>query len=124
VVEGSRDGHTWLPYEFKWKPADLNRRPAFIAPHQPRLDWQMWFAALGSYRNQPWFQNLLFRLLQGSPEVTALLARNPFPDSPPRYIRSVVYDYRFTDMSTRRATGAWWQRVEKGAYSPPQSLRN
>ena len=122
VVEGSRDGVSWLPYEFKWKPGDRDRRPVFVAPHQPRLDWQMWFAALGSYRTQPWFQNFLFRLLQGAPEVTALLARNPFPDAPPRYIRSTAYDYRFTDMRMRRATGAWWQRTETGPYSPPQSL--
>jgi hypothetical protein len=123
VVEGSDDGQTWLPYEFHWKPGEVTRRPVFVAPHQPRLDWQMWFAALGSYRNQPWFQAFLARLLQGSPPVLALLERNPFPDAPPRYIRSVVYDYRFTDWAARRATGAWWRREMKGLYSPPQSLR-
>jgi len=123
VVEGSNDGQEWLPYEFRWKPGELTRRPAFVAPHQPRLDWQMWFAALGTYRNQPWFQSFLARLLQGSPEVLALLERSPFPDAPPRYIRSVEYDYRFTDPATRRSTGAWWRREAKGLYSPAQSLR-
>ena len=73
IVEGSNDGMNWLPYEFKYKPGDVNRRPAFVAPHQPRLDWQMWFAALGDYRQNPWFVNFCERLLQGSPEVLALL---------------------------------------------------
>src|SRR5207302_9867869 len=67
IVEGSTDGVTWLPYEFKWKPGDPRRRPAFVAPHQPRLDWQMWFAALGDYRSNPWFVNFLVRLAQGAP---------------------------------------------------------
>jgi hypothetical protein len=123
VVEGSDDGQVWQAYEFRFKPGDPMRAPRFVAPHQPRLDWQMWFAALSSYRSQPWFQNFLVRLLQGSPDVLALLERNPFPDHPPRYIRSRLYDYRFTDLATRRATGAWWERTEEGLYSPVQSLR-
>jgi hypothetical protein len=123
VVEGSDDGQVWQAYEFRFKPGDPMHAPRFVAPHQPRLDWQMWFAALSSYRNQPWFQNFLVRLLQGSPEVLALLQRNPFPDHPPRYIRSRLYDYRFTDIPTRRSTGAWWERTEQGLYSPVQSLR-
>ncbi|HZN04261.1 MAG TPA: lipase maturation factor family protein [Candidatus Polarisedimenticolia bacterium] len=123
VVEGSDDGQNWSAYEFKWKPGDVSRRPGFVAPHQPRLDWQMWFAALSSYRQQPWFANFLGRLLQGSPEVLALLEKNPFPDRPPRYIRSVVYDYRFSDFGVRRESGAWWVRTPEGQYSPVQSLR-
>ncbi|HEV8122087.1 MAG TPA: lipase maturation factor family protein [Candidatus Polarisedimenticolia bacterium] len=123
VVEGSDDGQIWQAYEFRFKPGDPMRAPRFVAPHQPRLDWQMWFAALSSYRSQPWFQNFLVRLLQGSPDVLALLQRNPFPDHPPRYIRSRLYDYRFTDLPTRRSTGAWWERTEQGLYSPVQSLR-
>jgi lipase maturation factor 1 len=123
VVEGSDDGQVWQAYEFRWKPGDPMRAPRFVAPHQPRLDWQMWFAALSSYRNQPWFQNFLVRLLQGSPDVLALLERNPFPDRPPRYIRSRLYDYRFSDLPTRRSTGAWWERRDEGLYSPVQSLR-
>ena len=122
IVEGSRDGTNWLAYEFKWKPGDPMRRPLFVAPHQPRLDWQMWFAALSSYRSTPWFPAFLARLLQGSPEVLALLERNPFPGAPPRYVRASVYDYRFTDAATRRATGAWWTREPLGPYSPVQSL--
>ncbi|PYJ87588.1 MAG: membrane protein [Verrucomicrobia bacterium] len=123
VVEGSNDGVIWLPYEFKWKPGELKRRPAFVAPHQPRLDWQMWFAALGDYRREPWFMNFLVRLLQGSPEVLALLQKNPFPDPPPRSVRAVLYEYRFTDVATRRATGEWWRRECKGLYCPEISLR-
>jgi len=123
VVEGSNDGKTWLAYEFKHKPGDLMRRPGFVAPHQPRLDWQMWFAALGSYRNNPWFISFCIRLLEGSPDVTSLLPSNPFPDAPPRYIRAVVYDYHFTDFATRRRDGRWWRRQAKGLYCPVLSLR-
>ena len=122
-VEGSDDGVTWRSYEFKWKPGDLKRRPAFVAPHQPRLDWQMWFAALGNYRGNPWFMNFLLRLLEGSPEVLGLLPENPFPDRPPRYIRAVLYEYHFTDPATRRKTGEWWRRERKGLYCPEISLR-
>jgi predicted DCC family thiol-disulfide oxidoreductase YuxK len=123
TVEGSNDGKNWLPYEFKYKPGDPKRRPAFVAPHQPRLDWQMWFAALGRYRDNPWFINFCLRLLQGSPEVLGLLERNPFPNAPPRFIRAVYYEYRFTDFATRRATGLWWKRERKGEYFPALSLR-
>lgn len=120
VVEGSRDGVNWEAYEFRWKPGDLYRRPGFCAPHQPRLDWQMWFAALSDVRNNPWFVNFLVRLLQGSPEVLALLEKNPFPGEPPRYVRAVLYDYRFTHSSDH--TAAWWKRESKGLYCPPISL--
>jgi len=123
IVEGSNDGVTWLPYEFKWKPGDLKRAPAFVAPHQPRLDWQMWFAALGHYQSNPWFVNFMVRLLQGSPEVLALLEKNPFPDRPPRRLRAVLFEYHFTDAVTRRRTGAWWRREQKGLYCPEISLR-
>lgn len=124
IVEGSNDGKEWLPYEFKWKPGDLNRRPKFIAPHQPRLDWQMWFAALSDYRSNPWFINFLSRLLMGESEVTSLLEKNPFPQSPPKYIRAVLYDYHFTDAETRKKDGSWWTRTLKGLYCPVVSLRN
>jgi hypothetical protein len=122
IVEGSNDGVTWLPYEFKYKPGGVDRRPAFVAPHQPRLDWQMWFAGLGNYRENPWFVNFCGRLLQGSPEVLALLDKNPFPNHPPRYIRAGFFDYHFTNAAERRATGAWWKREFIGEYLPPISL--
>ena len=122
VVEGSNDGVKWLPYEFKYKPGDVNRHPAFVAPFQPRLDWQMWFAALGDYRQNPWFVAFCLRLLQGSPDVLALLETNPFPNHPPRYLRAEFYDYRFTTLAGRRATGAWWKREPLGDYLPAISL--
>ena len=118
VLEGSADGLEWKPYEFRWKPGDVRRRPGFVAPHQPRLDWQMWFAALSGFADSPWLEPLLARLLEGSPPVLALLRTNPFPDRPPRFVRAVLYDYRFTDFATRRATGAWWRRVERGPFTP------
>jgi hypothetical protein len=123
IVEGSNDGQTWLPYEFKYKPGDLERRPAFVAPHQPRLDWQMWFAALGDVRGNRWFINFAVRLLQGTPETLALLEKNPFPNQPPKFVRGSLYDYRFTDGAMRRATGRWWRREYKSEYCPAISLR-
>jgi hypothetical protein len=99
---------------------DLQRAPRWVAPHQPRLDWQMWFAALG----QPpaWLLRLLQRLLEGSPDVLALFDGDPFPDHPPRYVRALLYDYRLTDRDTRRRTGAWWRRELLGTYVPPIQL--
>jgi predicted DCC family thiol-disulfide oxidoreductase YuxK len=118
VLEGSDDSKVWRAYAFRWKPGDPARRPRFVAPYQPRLDWQMWFAALGSAEGNPWILRLAGRLLEGSPDVLELLARNPFPEHPPRYLRAVLYDYRFTDFRERRATGAWWKREETGLYLP------
>ena len=123
IVEGSNDGQTWLEYGFKYKPGDLKRAPVWVQPHQPRLDWQMWFAALSNYQANPWFVNFAVRLLEGSPDVLALVARNPFPSAPPRYVRARVYDYRFTNFAERRATGDWWRRELKGEYLPVVSLR-
>ena len=123
IIEGSNDGVTWLAYEFKYKPGKLTRRPLWVEPFQPRLDWQMWFAALGNYQSSPWILHFLERLLDGSPQVLGLLDRNPFPDAPPRYIRAQVYDYRFTTPEERKVTGQWWQREWKGAYVPEVSLR-
>ena len=123
IVQGSNDGKTWLDYEFKHKPGDVKQRPEFVAPYQPRLDWQMWFAALGNYRQNPWFINLCVQLLDGSPPVLNLLNRNPFPSTPPRYVRALVYEYHFTNWAIRRRTGAWWQRELRGVYLPVLALR-
>ena len=124
VVEGSDDGATWSEYEFRWKPGDLARAPAFVEPHQPRLDWQMWFAALGTYRQNPWFVSFVLRLLEGSKEVLDLLEKNPFADHPPRAVRAVLYRYTFTDLAERRATGRWWRRERVGLYLPAVSLES
>jgi lipase maturation factor 1 len=118
VIEGSTDGIDWKPYEFKWKPGDVKRAPGWCAPHQPRLDWQMWFAALESPEQNPWLVGLIVRLLEGSRDVSGLLARNPFPDKPPQYIRAMFYRYRFTNSEEHRQTGAWWTRQELREYLP------
>ena len=124
VIEGSADGREWKPYEFRWKPGDPARRPEFLTPHMPRLDWQMWFAALGGARAEPWFARLCERLLQGSPAVLKLMGANPFPGAPPRYLRATLYDYRFTDPATRRASGSWWERRPLRPYTPVLTLEN
>ncbi|MEA2733831.1 MAG: hypothetical protein QOE14_282, partial [Humisphaera sp.] len=121
IIEGSDDGVNWKEYEFKYKPGDVMRRPRFCIPHMPRLDWLLWFEALGDRRQ--WFINFQVRLLQNQPEVLALMARNPFPDKPPRYVRAVEYDYRFSDLATKSATGAWWTRKPVRLHTPPLSLQ-
>lgn len=123
IIEGSNDGETWLPYEFRYKPGDLRRVPPWVEPFQPRLDWQMWFAALSDYQSNPWFLGLVLHLLDGSPDVLELLGKNPFPGHPPRFVRAERYDYSFTDAATRRQTGDWWQRRPLGIYLPPVSLK-
>jgi hypothetical protein len=123
-IEGSDDGQTWRAYQFKYKPGPLERAPRFVAPYQPRLDWQMWFAALGTYRENPWFLSLCGHLLQGSAPVLGLLQANPFPERPPRYIRALLYEYHFTEFEARRRSGDWWQRQFRGEYLPAISLAN
>lgn len=118
VIEGSEDGMSWKPYEFRWKPGDVARPPRYCIPHQPRLDWQLWFAALSSWEREPWFIALLARLLEHSRPLLALLRSNPFPDRPPRYVRAMLYRYRFTTRAERRATGVWWSRELIGPYCP------
>lgn len=122
LIEGSNDGKEWKAYEFKWKPGDPGVRPKFVEPHQPRLDWQMWFAALSSFQRTQWFQHFLIRLLEGSPPVLALLRDNPFPGHPPRFVRALLYDYNFTTPLERRETGTWWKRELRESYSPVLSL--
>ena len=122
-VQGSDDGELWKSYEFSYKPGATDGRPAFVAPHQPRLDWQMWFAALGTARQNPWFVQFLRALLEGRAEVLDLLPENPFPERPPRYIRALAYEYRFTDWEEWRETGSWWRRGAERVYFRPASLR-
>jgi predicted DCC family thiol-disulfide oxidoreductase YuxK len=123
VIEGSDDGLEWKAYEFKFKPGNVSGPLRWVAPYQPRLDWQMWFAALTRHENAPWFSSMMLRLLEGSPDVLALLGKNPFPGKPPRLVRAVLYDYHFSDASTRRATQAIWTRQAIGAYFPAVGLR-
>jgi uncharacterized membrane protein YphA (DoxX/SURF4 family) len=119
-IEGSEDGEHWREYVFRYKVQRPDRAPRQVAPHQPRLDWQMWFAALGS--PPTWFLALVERLLEGSPEVLKLLAGNPFPKRPPRLVRAMLYDYRMTGLEERRRTGTWWKREPLGLYLPPLAL--
>jgi hypothetical protein len=122
VIEGSADAIEWREYEFRYKPGDLMRRPPWNIPHQPRLDWQMWFAALDDPRRLRWFWMFLEKLLRGEPTVTALLLKNPFPDRPPRYIRAKFYDYTYTDAAAK-VRGQWWDRRLLGLYFPEVQLK-
>jgi len=124
IVEGSNDGKDWRAYGFRYKPGDLSRPPPFVVPHQPRLDWMMWFAAINppGSRTTYWFPDFMARLLEGSSQVLALLAYNPFPDQPPRLVRARLEDYRFTTPAERAATGDWWVSKPLGIYMPPLSL--
>ncbi len=122
VLQGSDDGKNWKEYGFKWKASDPERAPRFVAPYQPRLDWQMWFAALGQLRNNPWFTNFMLRVLQAEPRVLALLDHNPFPEKPPRYLRALLFQYRFTSPEARAESGRWWERDDRGDYCPSVTL--
>jgi predicted DCC family thiol-disulfide oxidoreductase YuxK len=121
VIQGSDDGVEWRDYEFRYKPGDVMRRPPWNIPHQPRLDWQIWFAALDDPQRQPWFSRFLARLLENEPSVTALLKTNPFPDKPPTYVRAQFYDYTYAD-SSEHAAGQWWDRRLLGLYFPEARL--
>ena len=118
IILGSDDRENWFPYEFKWKPGNVEKKPKFVAPHQPRLDWQMWFAALSHYERNPWLIQFMTRLLQGSPVVIALLENNPFPDTPPRYLQAVIYEYQFTNSEIRNRDNSWWTRKLLRPYTP------
>lgn len=124
IIEGSADGDTWYEYEFKFKPGEVHRRPSWNIPFQPRLDWQMWFAALGTPDNNPWLGGFVQRLLESSPQVTALLEHNPFPVIPPRYIRAWLYNYTYTTRDQYQKTGDWWRRELVEVYFPALSLPN
>jgi predicted DCC family thiol-disulfide oxidoreductase YuxK len=123
VIEGSDDGRVWREYAFRYKPGELARRPPWNIPHQPRLDWQMWFAALEDPRQLRWFWRFLQKLLENDPAVTALLLDNPFPDHGPRYLRAQFYDYTYAD-AAQKARGLWWQRRLLGPYAPVVQLGN
>ncbi|MBJ6726239.1 lipase maturation factor family protein [Geomesophilobacter sediminis] len=117
-IEGSDDVEHWRGYDFHFKPGEPNRAPAQAAPHQPRLDWQMWFAALSPRKIEGWMGNMIVRLLEGSPTVLGLFRNNPFPEQPPKYLRLVVWRYRFTTSQERKETGNWWDRTLVARYRP------
>jgi Lipase maturation factor len=125
IFEGTDDavitGDTrWKEYEFKAKPGDPNRRPPFIAPYQPRLDWQIWFAAMASPADYPWTLHFVWRLLHNDLGTLSLLANNPFPKSPPHYIRARLYRYHFAPLGDR----AWWRREPIGEWLPALSIQD
>ena len=114
-VEGSPDGVNWLAYDFRYKPDATDKPLGWNIPHQPRLDWQFWFAALGNPSSQPWLTALMQRLQEGAPPVLGLLRHNPFPEVPPLYVRLVIDRYHFTSPEERRQTGEVWRRERIGA---------
>jgi hypothetical protein len=116
--QGSDDGISWTPYIFRYKPQALNEAPRIYAPYQPRFDWNLWFASLGSWREYPLVTNTEERLLTNDKDVLALFAGNPFPNKPPRQVRAVLWQYWFTSMPEKRATGNWWRRQLLGLYAP------
>jgi lipase maturation factor len=122
IIQGSNDGVNWLDYEFHYKPGKSDQGLSWNIPHQPRLDWQMWFAALDHSGQRKWFDRFITRLLQGSPSVLSLLAVNPFPDSSPRFIRAMQYRYQFTEWFERKLTRQIWRRDNAQLYWPPKTL--
>lgn len=124
IVEGTDDGVNWKEYEFIYKPGELNQRPLINIPFQPRLDWQMWFAALTAPQNSPWFFGFMEQLLHNSPAVTSLLKTNPFKESPPVFVRALFYDYRYTTEAEYKKTHHWWDRTLVGIFVPPVALNN
>jgi Lipase maturation factor len=124
VFEGTADplgpGARWLPYEFNCKPGDPDRRPCWISPYHYRLDWQIWFAAMGEVSDEPWTVHMVSKLLRGDPRILGLLASNPFPDRPPRYIRAQLYAYRYAPLGSH----AWWERDLVGEWLPPLGLED
>ncbi|CAH1405828.1 unnamed protein product [Nezara viridula] len=118
IIEGSNalDG-PWTEFHFKYKPGEVNRSLPFVVPHQPRLDWQMWFAALGTYHQNPWIMSLAYRILTGQEEVLKLMAPSPFSPKPPKYVRATLYKYHYVPWSSRNSA-AYWTREKVGEYFP------
>ena len=119
--QGSDDGQNWVAYPFRYKPQDLHKPAGIYAPHQPRFDWNLWFASLGSWREYPIVPATEERLLGNDPDVLALFAGNPFPHAPPKMIRVVLWQYWFTSMAEKRSQGLWWSRKLLGLYGPTLS---
>jgi Lipase maturation factor len=128
VIEGTDEPEitkqtVWQEYEFKGKPGAVGRLPRQWAPYHLRLDWLMWFAAISPGYAQPWLTPFLQRLLRNDPPTLRLLRHNPFPESPPRYVRAQLYVYRFTTVAELRRDRAWWRRTLVGRYVPPMTLQ-
>lgn len=118
IIEGSDDGVQWKEYEFRFKPGGLYRRSPQVAPHQPRLDWQMWFAALGRFEQNRWLQSLFLRVFENQPEVMQFFVWNPFENRAPRFLRARLYQYEFESPEEILENGKWWKRELINEYSP------
>ena len=106
----------WKPYPYKGLPVALDQRPPQVAPYQLRLDWQMWFAAMSTPDEYPWTLTLISKLLHNDPGAVGLFAANPFPGKPPKYIRAVLYRYKFARPGNPQ--GRWWEREKLGNWLP------
>ena len=129
IIEGTDDSvitsaTQWRAYEFKGKPGNVSRAPCIVSPYHWKLDWQMWFAAMTDYLYHPWILNLVAKLLEGDQAALSLIADNPFPEDPPKYIRAELYLYQFTNSKEKRKTGNWWKRSYVRQYLPPLSLHS
>ena len=122
VFEGSDDGKVWREYAFRYAPGPVDRAPRWNIPYQPRLDWQSWFASYDSASYSPWVARFAMRLLEGNPAVLELLADNPFPAQPPKFVRAQLYEYHFAIPSPASSSRNWWVRRIEGLYLPPTSL--
>jgi hypothetical protein len=116
--QGSNDGKTWTPYPFRFKPQALDKAPGIYAPYQPRFEWNLWFASLGDWQQNELVPITEERLLENDPDVLGLFQSDPFGGAPPRYVRSVLWQYWFTTMEEKRRTGNWWKRELLGLYAP------
>jgi len=114
IIEVSDDGIDWTPCEFPYKPGQIDRAPPIVAPHMPRLDWQMWFAALDPRGQQRWLSQLLIKLREGDPSTARLLGNSGLSQHPPQHFRIVLYEYNFTSADQKARTGAWWNRTRIG----------
>jgi len=122
VIEGSDDGVNWREYEFWYKPGDVTRRPPWNIPHQPRLDWQMWFAALDDPRRLPWFWHFVQRLLENEPSVNGAAEEESFPVGPPIYVARKILRLHLRS-SDEKTKGIWWDRRLLGLYFPVVHLK-
>jgi len=116
--QGSDDGQTWLVYPFRFKPQDPSKAPGIYAPYQPRFDWNLWFASLSSWRQEPIVVRTEQSLLRGDSDVLLLFAGNAFPHASPRQVRAVTWRYWFTTPTERHSQGLWWRRQQLGLYAP------
>ena len=116
--QGSNDGQNWTSYPFRYKPQNVNEAPRIYAPYQPRFDWNLWFASLGEWRDNMFVVSVEDRLLDNDKDALTLFAGNPFPNAPPKFVRAVLWQYWFTSLAEKRATGNWWTRKLLGLYAP------